>query len=75
MRAAVVLTLVVLVIVGTALADDTKITNHRFCGGHADCRHTDKEKPEECCIRGKMNNYHECLVNPKPGQLCGPETF
>lgn len=45
---------------------------HRFCGDHGDCKHVDNKNPEECCIRGKMNGYHECLPNPKPGNVCPP---
>lgn len=45
---------------------------HRFCGDHGDCKHVDKNNPEECCISGPLNGYHECLANPNPNHKCPP---
>ena len=69
MRSLVIFSLLVLVIIGTAIADDP-LGYHRFCGDHGECDLHDKDHPDMCCIRGKLNNYHECLDNPNPGQKC-----
>ncbi|KAJ6219411.1 hypothetical protein RDWZM_005223 [Blomia tropicalis] len=44
----------------------------RFCGDHGDCKHIDKDRPTECCIKGNLNGYHECLDNPNPNERCPP---